>query len=98
MINIWESQTHLTEENKQKDGSYPIKGSHGFGPEELVYPREYYQELYDAEEMYEILLQIHINELNGKPNDPKYPSSYLQDHANVLIVCDNAAAGLKSKL
>ena len=70
MINIWESQTHLTEENKQKDGSYPIKGSHGFGPEELVYPREYYQELYDAEEMYEILLQIHINELNGKPNDP----------------------------
>ncbi|KGQ87493.1 glucosamine-6-phosphate isomerase [Candida albicans P87] len=36
--------------------------------------------------------------VNGKPNDPKYPSSYLQDHANVLIVCDNAAAGLKSKL
>lgn len=70
MINIWESQTHLTEENKQKDGSYPIKGSHGFGPEELVYPREYYQELYDAEEMYEILLQIHINEMNGKPSDP----------------------------
>lgn len=70
MINIWESQTHLTEENKQKDGSYPIKGSHGFGPDELIYPREYYQELYDAEEMYEILLQIHINDYNGKPNEP----------------------------
>lgn len=36
--------------------------------------------------------------INGKKNDPKYPSSYLQDHDNVLIVCDNAAAGLKSKL
>ncbi|KAI5954672.1 NAG1 [Candida jiufengensis] len=36
--------------------------------------------------------------INGKPNDPKFPSSYLQDHSNVLIVCDNAAAGLKSKL
>ncbi|EER33302.1 glucosamine-6-phosphate isomerase [Candida tropicalis MYA-3404] len=36
--------------------------------------------------------------INGKANDPKFPSSYLQDHSNVLIVCDNAAAGLKSKL
>ncbi|KAI5950650.1 NAG1 [Candida margitis] len=36
--------------------------------------------------------------INGAKNDPKYPSSYLQDHKNVLIVCDNAAAGLKSKL
>lgn len=36
--------------------------------------------------------------INGKKNDPKYPSSYLQDHDNVLIVCDNAAAGLKFKL
>lgn len=36
--------------------------------------------------------------INGRKNDPQYPSSYLQDHAKVLIVCDNAAAGLKSKL
>lgn len=36
--------------------------------------------------------------LYGKKNDPRYPSSYLQDHSNVLIVCDNAAAGLKAKL
>lgn len=36
--------------------------------------------------------------INGPPSDPKFPSSYLQDHPNVLIVCDNAAAGLKSKL
>ncbi|KAK6200534.1 Nag1 glucosamine-6-phosphate deaminase [Scheffersomyces amazonensis] len=36
--------------------------------------------------------------INGKKNDPRFPSSYLQDHDNVLIVCDNAAAGLKSKL
>ncbi|KAI5961439.1 NAG1 [Candida pseudojiufengensis] len=36
--------------------------------------------------------------INGKPNDSNFPSSYLQDHSNVLIVCDNAAAGLKFKL
>ncbi|CCE72959.1 Piso0_000566 [Millerozyma farinosa CBS 7064] len=36
--------------------------------------------------------------VHGKKNDPSYPSSYLQDHPNVLIVCDKEAAGLKSKL
>lgn len=36
--------------------------------------------------------------LFGKSSDPKYPSSYLQEHPNVLIVCDYAAAGFKSKL
>ncbi|RLV89822.1 Glucosamine-6-phosphate isomerase [Spathaspora sp. JA1] len=36
--------------------------------------------------------------IHGPKNDAKFPSSYLQDHPNVLIVCDNAAAGLKSKL
>lgn len=34
----------------------------------------------------------------GKKNDPNFPSSYLQDHTNVLIVCDNEAAGIKAKL
>lgn len=36
--------------------------------------------------------------LYGKKNDSRFPSSYLQDHPNVLIVCDNAAVGLQSKL
>lgn len=36
--------------------------------------------------------------LHGKPNDPQFPSTYLRDHSNVLIVCDHAAAGLGSKL
>ncbi|EGW32677.1 glucosamine-6-phosphate isomerase [Spathaspora passalidarum NRRL Y-27907] len=36
--------------------------------------------------------------IHGKKNDAQFPSSYLQDHPNALIVCDNAAAGLKSKL
>lgn len=35
--------------------------------------------------------------LYGKNSDPNFPLSYLQDHKNVLVVCDNAAAGLKSK-
>ena len=36
--------------------------------------------------------------INGTKNDARFPSSYLQDHSSVLVVCDNAAAGLKSKL
>lgn len=36
--------------------------------------------------------------INGPSSDPRYPSSYLQEHSKVTIVCDNAAAGLKSKL
>lgn len=36
--------------------------------------------------------------LYGKENDPNFPSSYLRDHHNVLIVCDHAAAGLNAKL
>lgn len=34
----------------------------------------------------------------GRKNDSNYPSLYLQDHSNVLIVCDHSAAGLKAKL
>ncbi|KAK7678835.1 Glucosamine-6-phosphate isomerase (Glucosamine-6-phosphate deaminase) (GNPDA) (GlcN6P deaminase) [Cerrena zonata] len=34
----------------------------------------------------------------GTKNDSNYPSLYLQDHSNVLIVCDHSAAGLKAKL
>lgn len=34
----------------------------------------------------------------GPKNDPKVPSLYLQDHDNVLIVSDLAAAGVKAKL
>lgn len=36
--------------------------------------------------------------INGKKNDANYPSSYLQDHNNVLIACDFDAFGLKAKL
>lgn len=36
--------------------------------------------------------------LYGPANDPQCPSLYLQGHSNVLIVCDNAAAGLEARL
>lgn len=36
--------------------------------------------------------------LNGIGNDSNYPSTYLQGADNVLVVCDNDAAGLKYKL
>lgn len=35
--------------------------------------------------------------VHGAKNDPRFPSSYLQDHNNVLIVSDATAAGLKAK-
>lgn len=34
----------------------------------------------------------------GPPNDPQWPSLYLQGHSNVLIVCNNAAAGLEASI
>lgn len=36
--------------------------------------------------------------LHGRSGDPRYPLSYLQEHPNVVVVCDHAAAGLTSKL
>ena len=36
--------------------------------------------------------------INGRMNDPQFPTSYLADHENVLIVCDHAAYGIKAKL
>lgn len=36
--------------------------------------------------------------LHGPASDPRFPSSYLRDHHNVLVVCDHAAAGLSAKL
>lgn len=36
--------------------------------------------------------------IHGTENDPRYPSSYLQDHHNVMVICDNEAAGLRAKL
>lgn len=36
--------------------------------------------------------------LNGQKNDPRFPSSYLADHSNVLVVCDQAAYGISPKL
>lgn len=36
--------------------------------------------------------------LYGRANDPQFPSLFLRDHKNVLVVCDHAAAGLNAKL
>lgn len=36
--------------------------------------------------------------LFGQASNARFPSSYLRDHSNVLMVCDHAAAGLGAKL
>ncbi|KAM9926794.1 hypothetical protein OXX59_002976 [Metschnikowia pulcherrima] len=36
--------------------------------------------------------------INGRRNDPQFPSSYLGGHENVMIVCDHSAYGIKAKL
>ncbi|ODV77173.1 glucosamine-6-phosphate isomerase (glucosamine-6-phosphate deaminase) [Suhomyces tanzawaensis NRRL Y-17324] len=36
--------------------------------------------------------------VHGTKNDARFPSSYLQDHPNVLIVSDLEAAGVRAKL
>lgn len=36
--------------------------------------------------------------MNGEKDNAKFPSTYLQGHPNVVIVCDTEAAGLKSKM
>ncbi|OBA20773.1 glucosamine-6-phosphate isomerase [Metschnikowia bicuspidata var. bicuspidata NRRL YB-4993] len=36
--------------------------------------------------------------IHGRQNDPRFPSLFLSGHANVLLVCDQAAYGLTPKL
>lgn len=69
MMKIWEADKELPEENMQRDGSYIIKRSKGWGDQELVYPRQYYQKYCDGEELFEVLLQIEINK-NKKVKTP----------------------------
>ena len=96
MMKIWETDNELPEENMQKDGSYIIKGSKGWGGEELMYPRNYYQRYCDGEELFEVLLQIEINwsKKNKTPIDFEQfywgesldiSSKYLRDEYNNVI-------------
>ncbi|KAI5964519.1 hypothetical protein KGF57_001011 [Candida theae] len=55
---IWGATHELEEENRGKDGSYPIRGSRGFGAEELMKPREYYEKLALGEEVFQLFCEI----------------------------------------
>ncbi|EMG45719.1 hypothetical protein SBY92_003517 [Candida maltosa Xu316] len=84
MTRIWDSPTDVEEENVSKDGSYSVKGSKGLGPEENVYPRRYYQQWTDAEELYEVLLEINKNLLaNGSSKITNFDQFYWNEALDV---------------
>ncbi|KAG5419716.1 hypothetical protein I9W82_001596 [Candida metapsilosis] len=62
---VWETTHELEEENMGKDGSYPIRGSRGFGVEESMKPRVYYEELAVGEEMFLLFCEIEQRKLSG---------------------------------
>ncbi|KAI5968588.1 hypothetical protein CANMA_002333 [Candida margitis] len=67
---VWETAHKLEEENMNRDGSYPIRGSCGFGPEELMKPRLYYERLIQGEEMFQLFCEIEQRKLDGRdPNE-----------------------------
>lgn len=47
-------------ESPDKDGSYAIKGSKGFGPEERMFPKAYYSEIAEHEALYEHMLRTQM--------------------------------------
>ncbi|KAK6203418.1 uncharacterized protein RJT21DRAFT_119575 [Scheffersomyces amazonensis] len=61
--NVWNMEEGNTEtgEDIEKDGSFAIKGSKGFGEREYMYPRYYYEELAESEGLWEFLLELEIH-------------------------------------
>lgn len=58
ILNVWLSpRASIKEESINQDGSFSIARSHGFGPDECIYPRYYYQELAEAEALWEYLIE-----------------------------------------
>ncbi|CAK9440184.1 uncharacterized protein LODBEIA_P42840 [Lodderomyces beijingensis] len=57
ILNIWNSTEPVAEENMDKSGMYGVKGSKGFGDDELIRPRSFYQRYGEDEEMYEWFLE-----------------------------------------
>ncbi|KAG7665628.1 uncharacterized protein J8A68_000834 [[Candida] subhashii] len=65
----WEAVGSIDGEKLQRDGSFHIRGSGGFGSEGRMFPRAYYEELVEGEIMYEGLLQIEENKMkDGNEN------------------------------
>ncbi|KAK6460138.1 hypothetical protein DFJ63DRAFT_316007 [Scheffersomyces coipomensis] len=56
---VWDSPDgRINEERLQRDGSYGIKGSRGFGPEETFHPRFHHEELAISEGEWEFLVYL----------------------------------------
>ncbi|KAI5963011.1 uncharacterized protein KGF55_002803 [Candida pseudojiufengensis] len=66
---IWESSSNLKEENRQKNGGYPVKGSRGFGVDEIIKPRSFYQELAEGEELFELFTEIERRKIKNLNDD-----------------------------
>ncbi|KAI5956792.1 hypothetical protein KGF54_000409 [Candida jiufengensis] len=62
----WETTENLNEENLHPDGSYSIKGCRGFGDDELMKTRKYYEKLAEGEEIFELFCEIEKRRSKGE--------------------------------
>ncbi|ABN67038.2 predicted protein [Scheffersomyces stipitis CBS 6054] len=82
--NIWESSPgKMKDENLLADGSYSVKGSGGFGPDECIYPRHHYQRLAEGEALWEYLMNR---------NDKTPLKAYVKDWTIALDITSSELA------
>ncbi|RCK57564.1 hypothetical protein Cantr_06924 [Candida viswanathii] len=74
--NIWKAKEPIQEENVQKDGGYPVAKSGGWGPDEIIYPRKYYEQFCDGEELFEGFVEIANNMLEGNTDPIDFEQFY----------------------
>ncbi|CCE81674.1 Piso0_002337 [Millerozyma farinosa CBS 7064] len=83
---VWNSENgnNITEE-KNSDGSYSVKGSHGYSDNERMYTKEYYNSLGESQGMWEYFLE---RELNGENKNDigKYINEWTEELETVTDV------------
>ncbi|ODV81820.1 uncharacterized protein CANTADRAFT_43554 [Suhomyces tanzawaensis NRRL Y-17324] len=74
--NVWVSEPGTIKDEKMfSDGRYSIPGSRGFGPEQFMYPRSYYQKLAESEALWEYVLD---RETGGSRSFSSYVSDWTE--------------------
>ena len=95
---VWETTHELEEENMSKDGSYPIRGCRGFGAEELMKPRLYYENLCQGEEMFELFCEIEQKRLEGRGVNEEIDLEQFNWTKDLDIVSDEITAKYRQVL
>ncbi|CCE82605.1 Piso0_002337 [Millerozyma farinosa CBS 7064] len=67
LYTVWNSENGIgITEEKNNDGSYSVKGSHGYGDNERIYTKEYYRLLGESQGMWEYFLERELKGENKK--------------------------------